>query len=59
MDKSMLGDLDNLPDEDKMRMSAMIEQLQMRDRRFSWRRNKLSKMCICGTWAMISFRYNL
>lgn len=32
MDKSMLGDLDNLPDEDKMRMSAMIEQLQMRDR---------------------------
>ncbi|KAE8813470.1 Mitochondrial import inner membrane translocase subunit Tim9 [Hordeum vulgare] len=31
MDKSMLGDIDNLPDEDKMRMSAMIEQLQMRD----------------------------
>ncbi|RLN19763.1 hypothetical protein C2845_PM02G11260 [Panicum miliaceum] len=31
MDKSMLGDLDGLPEEDKMRMAAMIEQLQIRD----------------------------
>jgi hypothetical protein len=32
MDKSMLGDLDNLPEEDKLRMSAMIDQPQIRDR---------------------------
>lgn len=32
MDKSMLGDLDSLPEEDKIRMSAMIDQLQIRDR---------------------------
>lgn len=32
MDKSLLGDLDLLPEEDKVRMSAMIEQLQIRDR---------------------------
>jgi hypothetical protein len=32
MDKSMLGDLDGLPEEDKMRMAAMVEQLQIRDR---------------------------
>lgn len=32
MDKSMLGDLDALPEEDKQRMSAMIDQLQIRDR---------------------------
>ncbi|PKU68891.1 Mitochondrial import inner membrane translocase subunit Tim9 [Dendrobium catenatum] len=32
MDKSMLGDLDNLPEEDKVRMSTMIDQLQIRDR---------------------------
>ncbi|KAG2670171.1 mitochondrial import inner membrane translocase subunit Tim9 [Juglans microcarpa x Juglans regia] len=31
MDKSMLGDLDNLPEEDKIRMSSMIDQLQIRD----------------------------
>ncbi|KAI4322142.1 hypothetical protein L6164_021862 [Bauhinia variegata] len=31
MDKRMLGDLDSLPEEDKLRMSAMIEQLQIRD----------------------------
>ncbi|XP_058099225.1 mitochondrial import inner membrane translocase subunit Tim9-like isoform X1 [Magnolia sinica] len=31
MDKSMLGDLDSLPEEDKIRMSAMIDQLQIRD----------------------------
>ncbi|OIW08628.1 hypothetical protein TanjilG_03304 [Lupinus angustifolius] len=31
MDKSMLGDLDSLPEADKQRMSTMIEQLQMRD----------------------------
>jgi hypothetical protein len=41
MDKSMLGDLDGLPEEDKMRMAAMIDQLQIRDRfvpyqRISW-----------------------
>ena len=34
MDKSMIGDLDNLPEEDKIRMSTMIEQLQVRDRSF-------------------------
>lgn len=32
MDKSMLGDLDALPEEDKLRMTAMIDQLQIRDR---------------------------
>jgi hypothetical protein len=32
MDKSMLGDLDNLPEEDKMRMAVMVDQLQVRDR---------------------------
>lgn len=32
MDKNMLGDLDNLPEEDKMKMAAMIDQLQIRDR---------------------------
>ncbi|KAK4762821.1 hypothetical protein SAY86_008589 [Trapa natans] len=32
MDKSMLGDLDNLPEVDKVRMSTMIDQLQIRDR---------------------------
>ncbi|XP_021759264.1 mitochondrial import inner membrane translocase subunit Tim9-like [Chenopodium quinoa] len=31
MDKNMLGDLDNLPEEDKMKMAAMIDQLQIRD----------------------------
>lgn len=31
MDKSMMGDLDNLPEEDKLRMSSMIDQLQIRD----------------------------
>lgn len=30
----MLGDLDSLPDEDKIRMSTMIDQLQIRDRFF-------------------------
>lgn len=32
MDKGMLGDLDNLQEDDKIRMFAMIEQLQVRDR---------------------------
>ncbi|TKW28617.1 hypothetical protein SEVIR_3G339800v4 [Setaria viridis] len=31
MDKSLLGDLDGLPEEDKMRMAAMVDQLQIRD----------------------------
>ncbi|KAJ8750620.1 hypothetical protein K2173_015795 [Erythroxylum novogranatense] len=31
MDKSMLAGLDGLPEEDKMRMATMIEQLQLRD----------------------------
>ncbi|XP_077216866.1 mitochondrial import inner membrane translocase subunit Tim9-like [Tasmannia lanceolata] len=31
MDKNMLGDLDSLPEEDKLRMSSMIDQLQIRD----------------------------
>ncbi|URE22473.1 Mitochondrial import inner membrane translocase subunit [Musa troglodytarum] len=31
MDKRMLGDLDSLPEEDKIRMSAMIDQLQIWD----------------------------
>ncbi|KAK6153475.1 hypothetical protein DH2020_013114 [Rehmannia glutinosa] len=35
MDKSMLGDLDALPEEDKLRMSSMIDQLQIRDRCFT------------------------
>lgn len=32
MDKSMIGDLDSLPEEDKLRMATMIDQLQIRDR---------------------------
>jgi hypothetical protein len=32
MDRSMLGDLDGLPEEDKMRVAAMVDQLQIRDR---------------------------
>ncbi|KAI3880431.1 hypothetical protein MKW92_044241 [Papaver armeniacum] len=31
MDKSMMGDIDAMPEEDKMRMSTMIDQLQVRD----------------------------
>ncbi|XP_065877181.1 mitochondrial import inner membrane translocase subunit Tim9 [Euphorbia lathyris] len=31
MDKSMLQGLDNLPQEDQLRMAAVIEQLQVRD----------------------------
>ncbi|KAB1224108.1 Mitochondrial import inner membrane translocase subunit Tim9 [Morella rubra] len=31
MDKNMLADLESLPEEDKVRMSTMIEQLQLRD----------------------------
>ncbi|KAH7844584.1 hypothetical protein Vadar_029669 [Vaccinium darrowii] len=31
MDKSMLGDLDSLPEADKLKMATMIEQLQIRD----------------------------
>ncbi|KAL5581002.1 hypothetical protein UlMin_013444 [Ulmus minor] len=31
MDKSMLGDLQGLSEEDNIRMSAMIDQLQIRD----------------------------
>ncbi|XP_050235737.1 mitochondrial import inner membrane translocase subunit TIM9 [Mercurialis annua] len=31
MDKNLLQGLDNLPEEDKMRMANLIEQLQVRD----------------------------
>ncbi|KAG4967247.1 hypothetical protein AAZX31_12G060400 [Glycine max] len=31
MDKSMLADLDSLPEADKQRMTVMIDQLQIRD----------------------------
>ncbi|OMO67769.1 Tim10/DDP family zinc finger [Corchorus capsularis] len=31
MDKNMLAGLDGLPEEDKARMSAMIDHLQLRD----------------------------
>ncbi|EEF29529.1 mitochondrial import inner membrane translocase subunit Tim9 [Ricinus communis] len=31
MDKNMLQGLDNLPEEDKLRMANLIEQLQVRD----------------------------
>lgn len=34
MDKSMIGDLDSLPEADKLRMASMIDQLQVRDRLF-------------------------
>ncbi|KAL0922413.1 hypothetical protein M5K25_006398 [Dendrobium thyrsiflorum] len=44
MDKSMLGDLDNLPEEDKARMSTMIDQLQIRDRVLFMFRN-LEEFC--------------
>lgn len=30
----MIGDLDSLPEADKLRMAAMIDQLQVRDRLF-------------------------
>lgn len=32
MDKSMFGDVESLAEEDKIRMSTMIDQLQIRDR---------------------------
>lgn len=32
MDKTVLGDLDSLPEDDKIRMSAIIDRLQSRDR---------------------------
>ncbi|KAJ8642352.1 hypothetical protein MRB53_019046 [Persea americana] len=44
MDKSMLGDLDSLPEEDKLRMSGMIDQLQIRDRRKSL--DKQEETCV-------------
>ncbi|XP_062095631.1 mitochondrial import inner membrane translocase subunit Tim9 [Humulus lupulus] len=31
MDKNMMADMDSLPEEDKLRMSATIDQLQIRD----------------------------
>ncbi|XP_045830654.1 mitochondrial import inner membrane translocase subunit Tim9-like [Trifolium pratense] len=31
MDKNIFGDIDNLPEEDKQRMSTMVKQLQTRD----------------------------
>ncbi|KAK7341689.1 hypothetical protein VNO80_24626 [Phaseolus coccineus] len=31
MDKSMLADMESLPEADRQRMSAMMEQLQIRD----------------------------
>ncbi|XP_050369976.1 mitochondrial import inner membrane translocase subunit Tim9 [Argentina anserina] len=31
MDKSMISDLDSLPEADKQRMAVMIDQLQVRD----------------------------
>lgn len=31
MDKSMLGDLDNLPEADKVKMAQMIDRLQVTD----------------------------
>ncbi|KAK7390557.1 hypothetical protein VNO78_25866 [Psophocarpus tetragonolobus] len=31
MDKNIISDLDNFPDEDKQRMSTMVDQLQFRD----------------------------
>jgi len=32
MDKNIFGEVDNLPEEDKKRMTTMVEQLQTRDR---------------------------
>lgn len=32
MDKSMIADMENLPEADKQRMATMIDQLQIRDR---------------------------
>ncbi|OWM82308.1 mitochondrial import inner membrane translocase subunit Tim9-like [Punica granatum] len=31
MDKTVLGDLDSLPEDDRLRLSAIIDQLQTRD----------------------------
>lgn len=32
MDKNIISDLDNFPEEDKQRMSTMADQLQIQDR---------------------------
>jgi hypothetical protein len=32
MDKSMIADMESLPEADKQRMATMIDQLQIRDR---------------------------
>ncbi|CAN1139707.1 hypothetical protein LINPERPRIM_LOCUS38494 [Linum perenne] len=32
MDKNMLAGLEGMPEEDKIRMASMIDQLQIRDR---------------------------
>ncbi|KAK4775479.1 hypothetical protein SAY87_023440 [Trapa incisa] len=32
MDKTVMGDLDSLPEDDKIRMSAIIDRIQNRDR---------------------------
>ncbi|RVW57086.1 Mitochondrial import inner membrane translocase subunit Tim9 [Vitis vinifera] len=60
MDKSMLGDLDSLPEEDKLRMSVMIDQLQIRDssallsfieKRFRWFHSPYTVLeCIIHWW---------
>ncbi|KEH29048.1 import inner membrane translocase protein [Medicago truncatula] len=34
MDKNIFGEVDNLPEEDKKRMTTMVEQLQTRDSSF-------------------------
>ncbi|KAJ7961423.1 Mitochondrial import inner membrane translocase subunit Tim9 [Quillaja saponaria] len=31
MDKNVIGDLENLPEKDKQKMSTMVDQLQLRD----------------------------
>ncbi|KAH0722975.1 hypothetical protein KY290_005631 [Solanum tuberosum] len=57
MDKSMIGDLDSLPEADKLRMAAMIEQLQVRDRWFiqhvvSWDNTIMT----CTSYAVVEGR---
>ncbi|KAH1224840.1 Mitochondrial import inner membrane translocase subunit Tim9 [Glycine max] len=42
MDKSMLADLDSLPEADKQRMTVMIDQLQIRDSTI------VSNLCVCS-----------
>ncbi|KAK4773403.1 hypothetical protein SAY87_028422 [Trapa incisa] len=52
MDKTVLGDLDSLPEDDKIRMSAIINQLQSRDslRLYSSLVDRCFNDCVDSFW---------